>query len=68
MGFVCDDDNRHLLAYSRHDIEMVKRLLSFLIDPPVRKAFGERRYVGPALTSNLHRMWLWNGENADEVP
>jgi endogenous inhibitor of DNA gyrase (YacG/DUF329 family) len=64
MGVTCSICNHELLAYSYHDPEIVRRLLSFLLYPPVRTMFGERRYVGPEQLSQKHRMWAWSQENA----
>src|SRR5574338_18198 len=61
-GPTCRICNGFLLAYSGHSIERAERLVEFLKNPPVRKLFGEKRYVGPENLSQLHRMWAWNGK------
>jgi hypothetical protein len=63
MGPVCSRCNQYLLAGSGHDVEIAKRLVEFLSNPPVRKLTGEKRYAAPARTSKLHRIWLWTGES-----
>lgn len=62
-GAVCRVCNGFLLAYTNHDPEIAKRLVTYLENPPVRVLFGERRYIGPENVSQLHRMWAWNPES-----
>jgi len=61
-GPVCRRCNQYLLAGSKHDVEIAKRLVEFLTNPPIRALTGEKRYAAPARTSKLHRIWLWTGE------
>lgn len=58
-GVTCQICNQALLAYTKHDPEVARRLAAYLDAPPVRAMFGERRYVGPEAVSNLDRMWGW---------
>lgn len=59
-GAVCHNCNANLLGYSYHSTETAQRLTDYLTDPPVRRLFGEKRYVGPENVSNLDRMWGWS--------
>ena len=64
-GPTCQMCNQNLLGYTYHDLDTARRLLAFLENPPVRAMFGERRYVGPDMVSQLHRMWAWSGGSED---
>src|ERR1700678_524501 len=62
MGSVCSRCNQYLLAGSKHNLEIAKRLVEFLTCSPVTKLCGEKRYSAPPRTSNWHRIWLWTGQ------
>ena len=65
MGAVCQRCNQYLLAGAKHDIAVADRLLDFLKNPPIRRLFGQKTYVGPAGTSKMHRVWLWTGKHSE---
>ncbi len=62
-GIICGTCNSQLLAWTFHDVEIVKRLLRYLESPPVREKLG-RRYVTDWI-SNKHKSssvngpWIW---------
>ncbi len=49
-----------------HSVEIAEKLAEFLSNPPVRKMLGERRYVGPQSSSQIHRRWAWTGQEENE--
>jgi hypothetical protein len=55
-GLVCTGCNIGPLAHSLHSVEFVKKLLSFLENPPA-KTLGIVAVSEPALPSNLHMLW-----------
>lgn len=66
MSPVCQRCNQYLLVGSKHRLAVAKALVEYLTESPVRKMFGERRYVGKQTSSNIHRMWLWTGKEPNE--
>lgn len=58
-GAVCQICNQTLLAYSYHNVEIARNLLSYLENPPIRRLFGERRYIGPDTVPQIDRQWGW---------
>lgn len=59
FGATCSMCNQSLLAYSRHDPEVARRLTDFLERPPIRVLFGEPRYVGPEAMEQMERAKGW---------
>lgn len=58
-GATCSVCNQTLLAYSRHDPEVVRRLLDYLECPPLTRVVGEVRWVGPEALSAKERAAGW---------
>jgi hypothetical protein len=51
FGVVCTTCNTKLLAWTFHDIEIAKRLVEFLENPPVRTKYGLRTVTKKRITT-----------------
>lgn len=62
-GLVCGTCNSQLLAWSFHNPELIKRLLDYVENPPVRQQLGSRYVSERVINKNKERdqegPWVW---------